>query len=349
MLSVDHTAVQEVKRHVFRFFHIVTGLCFIGSIVLPLAGCSHPNNPPEIISLTTRSRVVAPGDSVLIECTAADADQKDKLAYEWSADRGTITGYEGVVAWTAPAEEGLARITVTVSDRSGEMTTQSVAVIVKRNSPPVIQGVTADLEWVPPGGRVALRCVADDGDDDSLSYGWSPSCGVIEGEGDTVTWVAPETEMKCTITVIVDDGYDGRATGSVSIVSSRYEPLLVKGITVTPIDEPPYIVARTDWYKVYWEDSYAIECFVPDPDRIVLYEWSDGGAVAVFPVGVERIVFEGGPSKIRWTAPKAREELSLTVTVHDVDGNIASKTITLYVDTCTCAFPKSDQDEPGGT
>ena len=126
------------------------------------------------------------------------------------------------------------------------------------------------------------------------------------------------------------------------MVSSQFEPLLVSSVTVTPVDDPPYIVARNDWYKVYWEDSYIIQCVVPEPARIVSYEWSDGGPVATFPVGADRIVFEGSPSRIRWTAPKVREEFVMTVTVRDAVGNAATKSITLFVDTCTCAFP-----EPG--
>jgi predicted secreted protein len=315
-----------------------------GLIVLPLAGCTAPNTPPAIVSLEARARVVAPGDSVLVECVAEDADG-DALTYEWTSDRGTINGQAAAVAWTAPSEEGLARITVTVSDGGEESVRQSLAIVVRSNQRPVIAGVTADLDWVRPGESVLIRCAAEDGDGDVMKYTWSTTCGQISGEGDTVTWTAPDVETACTVTVVVEDGYDGRTSASVSVVSSLYEPLLIASMTVTPVDDPPYIVARNDWYKVYWEDSYVIECFVPEPGRIASYEWSDGGPVATFPVGVARIVFEGSPSRIRWTAPRVREEFTMTVTVTDVVGNKASKSITLYVDTCTCAFPAKGAEE----
>ena len=165
------------------------------------------------------------------------------------------------------------------------------------------------------------------------------------GEGSAVTWTAPAFDTDSTIEVIVEDGYGGRSKGAVSIVTSLFKPILVTGITVTPVEDPYHIVPRVDWYKVFWEDSYIIECSVSEPDRIVSYEWSDGGPVARFPVGAERIVFEGGPSKIRWSAPNARGEYQLTVVVRDEAGNSASKTVTMMVETCTCAFPKPEVEE----
>jgi len=315
-------------------------------LVLPFVGCAPPNVPPEIVSLEARARMVAPGDSVLIECVAAD-ENGDELAYEWTSDRGTINGYAGAIAWTAPAEEGLARVSVTVSDGGDVTTSDSIAITVKRNQSPVVSGVTANLEWVPPGESIGLHCEAEDPDGDMLTYTWTADCGELSGEGSNVIWTAPDVETECTVTVVADDGYEGRSKGTVSVVSSLYEPLLVAGITVTAVDEPFYIVPRDDWYKVYWEDSYVIECLVNEPERIVSYEWSDGGPVATFPVGAERIVFEGGPSKIRWTAPKERGEYLLTVTARDATDHVATKTITMMVETCTCAFPKPDvESEP---
>ena len=76
---------------------------------------SLPNFPPAIVSLASRDHIIAPGDSVLIECVALDVDG-DAITYNWTCDRGVINGQAGVIAWTAPAEEGLARVTVVISD-----------------------------------------------------------------------------------------------------------------------------------------------------------------------------------------------------------------------------------------
>lgn len=307
-------------------------------MTVAFVGCASGNTSPEIVSLESRARVVAPGDSVLVECVAVDADA-DELTYEWEADRGAITGYAGVVAWTAPSDEGPARVTVTVSDGGEHAASMSTTVVVRRNTAPLVTGIASTLAWIRPGESVMLTCEAEDADGDMLTYTWSSACGLVSGTGATVTWTAPDSEGECVVAVTVDDGYDGTATASISVATAKYEPLLVTDMAVTPVDVPPYLVPRTNWYKVYWEDSYVIECFTTEPERIVSYEWSDGGPVAAFPVGTERIEFEGSPSKIRWTAPNERGEYTMTVTVRDGLGNEASKSITLFVESCTCGFP----------
>ena len=331
----------------YRPVRPVLAIFLLALLSLPWVGCATPNTPPGIVSLTSRDHVIAPGDSVLIECVAEDADG-DELTYEWTCDRGVINGHTGVIAWTAPAEEGLARVTVDVSDGGEETVSQSITVIVRSNVSPAITGLTADLDWVRPGASTAVHCTAEDLDGDSLTYTWSTTGGQISGGGETVTWTAPDTENESTITVLVEDGYDGRASTSLSIVTSQYEPLLVTSMTVTAVDEPAYIMLRNESYKVYWGDNYVIDCTVSEPGRIVSYEWSDGTSVAVFPVGAERIVFESGPAQIRWTAPKERSEVVITVTAKDAAGNYASKSLTLQVETCTCAFPKPEVEEPQG-
>lgn len=306
--------------------------------VLPFGGCAPKNTPPEIVSLESRARIVAPSDSVLIECVAFDADG-DELTYDWTSDRGTIDGYAGVIAWTAPAEEGLARVTVSVTDGGDEGASESVTVVIKTNHAPVIRSVAAESAWIRPGESVLVHCDAEDSDGDALSYLWSAECGEITGTGDTVSWKAPESEGECVITVVVDDGYERQRTASTTLATAQFEPLLVTTMTVTAVDDPPYLVQRNDWYKVFFEDTYIIECFFTEPDRIVSYEWSDGELSATFPVGAERFVFEDGPSKIRWTAPHERGEYTMTVTVRDAAGTEASKSITLFVENCTCGFP----------
>ena len=342
VLSGTLESLQEVRVFVWQLCRLACVLAVLATPVL-LTGCAPQNIPPEITSLQSRSRVIAPGDSVLVECIAFDQDG-DELTYTWSSDRGTINGQLGVVAWTAPVQEGLGRISVVVSD-GGEVTaTQSTTIIVKSNTPPVVKGVTAEIDWVRPGETATVRCEAEDLDNDALTYVWSADCGEIQGQSATATWTAPESEGECRITVVVDDGYDGRATASMAIVSSQHEPLMVTSVMVTALDDPFYLEERSDWYKVYWQDSYVIECTVTEPERIASYEWSDGAVVASFPVGAGRIVFEGGPSKIRWTAPKERGEVTMTVTVRDNAGNEASRSFTLMVESCTCAFKSTDSE-----
>ena len=96
---------------------------------------------------------------------------------------GTINGQAGAVAWTAPAEEGIARISVTVSDGGDVAASDTIAIVVKRNQSPVVSGVTASMDWVKPGESVEVSCDADDPDGDTLNYTWSSDNGVAVGRG----------------------------------------------------------------------------------------------------------------------------------------------------------------------
>lgn len=78
----------------YRVLKTSTVCILAGLIVLPFAGCAAPNTPPAIVSLEARAQVVAPGDSVLVECVAEDVDG-DTLSYEWTSDRGTVNGNAG--------------------------------------------------------------------------------------------------------------------------------------------------------------------------------------------------------------------------------------------------------------
>ncbi len=298
-----------------------------------VGGCTSTHSVPEIVSLESGDRVIAPGDSVLIECVAVSADGGD-LDYQWDSDRGTLNGHDGTYAWTAPEQEGVARITVTVTNRAGVAVSESIAIVVKKNTPPVIAGVAADRGWVPPAGTVTLSCAAEDVDGDELTYTWSSDCGEIDGEGPSVTWTAPLAERECIIFVEVDDGYEGRARASLSIVVSVTEPLLVTHMEVTAVDNPRALVFSGGRYTIYRGASMIVRAIVNKREMVVSYEWTDGGTAAVFPVGSRRIRFEGGPEEIRWTAPEGRGDYTITAIVKGEGEEAARRSILVSVETC---------------
>ncbi len=88
-----------------------------------------PNNPPTIESLTTDCPRVRQGHSGTLTCTASDPDG-DELTYEWSAERGSISGEGAEVTWTAPNEYGTFLITVTVTDGRGGEAADEISIIV---------------------------------------------------------------------------------------------------------------------------------------------------------------------------------------------------------------------------
>lgn len=311
------------------------------------SGCAPKNSPPEIIGLACRQEIVAPLDSCLIECVAEDPDG-DALEYEWSSDSGTINGYEGTVAWTAPEEQGIYHVTVSVSDGGEEPPVSGkVTVIVKDNHYPAIDGLGTDCDWVVPGESCEVRCQAEDMDGDVLTYTWSADCGEIVGDGASAMWTAPDFEADCTVRVVVSDGYGGERTASVAMKAAVDPPLVVTDMIVAPVDEPEYLKFYDERYKILKGKTCTIRCVVNEPGRITSYEWSDGGPVSLFPVGGERFAFTSGPSEIRWTAPMERGEYVIKVTARDDEGHFAEKSIVVKVETCACAFdtPATESEE----
>ncbi len=314
-------------------------------VVAPLSACAPSDSPPRIVGLSCKQEIVAPLDSCLIECVAED-NEGDTITYTWSADSGTISGYAGTVAWTAPDKEGIYHVTCEVSDgaEGQETVAETLTMVVKDNHYPSIDGMGADQDWVRPGESCSVVCVASDIDGDELSYEWSADCGDVVGTGREAVWTAPDFEADCVIRVMVSDGYGGERTASAYVRTAAEQPLVVTDFVVTPLDEPQYLKFYDERYKILKGKTCTIQAVANEPQRIEKYEWSDGGPVSVFPVGGERFAFEA-PDKIRWTAPLEREEFTLTVTVWDAEGHSATKSIVVKVETCTCAFSSSDTEE----
>ena len=82
----DQTLYRPARLILASFLPLLLGL--------PSSGCAAPNVPPSIVSLESRTQMVAPGDSVLIECVAAD-ENGDDLSYEWTSVQGRSTDRRG--------------------------------------------------------------------------------------------------------------------------------------------------------------------------------------------------------------------------------------------------------------
>lgn len=326
-------------------------LCLLTLGLMPFSGCAAPNSAPAIVSLTISQEVVGPHDSCLVECIASDADG-DPLKYEWSVDSGSVAGYEGTVAWTAPEKEGIYHVTCEVSDgnkreEGSAPVRKTVTVLVKDNHYPAVDGMGADCTWIRPQEQCAVHCIASDIDGDVLTYTWSTDAGSVVGDGPDAVWTAPDVEGDFVVRVRVTDGYGGERTASTTIRTAADEPLVVTDMVVTMLDEPEYLKFYNERFKILKGRSCLIRCEVNDPLRIVSYEWSDGGPVCVFPVGSESFTFESGPNEIRWTAPREEADFEITVVARDADGHFAQKTIAVNVETCTCAFSdKASEESP---
>jgi hypothetical protein len=202
----------------------LTGIILVTVIALLFGGCSLFNRPPVISSLAILTEgEINPGSLVSIKCIATDPDE-DNLSYSWTADAGSFTDSGADVNWIAPDESGNYTIRAEVSDGHDTATDQIVVWVAIPNSPPVIQTMTAEYHRLKRASNTSITCVATDPDGDELTYTWSAvdengnPAGNFTGEGETVTWVAPNAYGTYTITVTVSDGRGGATEGTDEII-----------------------------------------------------------------------------------------------------------------------------------
>jgi hypothetical protein len=198
------------------------------------------------------------------------------------------------------------------------------------NHPPIITSLKAGREIVPTSGKCQIECIASDRDGSELSYEWSASDGNIDGNGTIVTWTAPNSVGTYTITVKVSNDSGGRDVGRITLTVQTNHTPTIESVNVTP-KEPGYMKEYSGGYKILKGKSCEIECVASDLDDDKLnYEWTaDDGSLS-----------EEG-SMITWTAPPKPPkggEVTITVTVSDSSGGMATKSIVFEVKTCACAL-----------
>jgi hypothetical protein len=305
-------------------------ICLIilaAAVLFSASSCTTPtNHQPIITSLETEAEWTIPLGSLQVTCIASDPDG-DELSYDWSASAGEVSGDGDTVTWVAPATEGSYGVAVTVSDGRGGEVMDYVTIAVRTNNAPTIAGLIADADWTTPSGSVQVTCTASDLDGDELSYDWSASGGDISGTGAVVNWTAPQEVGTYNVTVMVTDGYGGEATRSVSLGVTIGTMPTIEQLCVAP---KGHIYLRENTaghdYDVWKEKEYDIECIVSDASEVVSYEWScTGGSIS------------GEGSLITWTAPNELSiAVTVTVTVRNVLDDEVTRSIDLWVPSCTC-------------
>jgi len=307
---------------------VIAGIVVAVALVSILSYTMLANHGPAIISLGARPKEVLPSGSCQITCHATDPDgDDDELTYDWSASGGQITGEGATVNWTAPDSAGYYNVAVTVTDPPGDEVMSHVTITV--GSPPIITSLVADADWTTPSGRLRMTCNATDPDGDELTYQWTATAGNISGTGSAADWTAPKEVGIYDITVVVKDSRGGSVTDSLHITVATEQPAIIETLLITKDRYGHcYLKKSGEKYLVGKEQKYDIECIVSDTSIELSYEWSCTGG---------NIFGEG--SMITWTAPNSSVEVTVTLTVSDIAGNIASKDIILSVVSCShCTF-----------
>jgi len=173
--------------------------------------------PPVITSLAADADWVTPSGSVQVTCNATDPDG-DELSYEWTASAGSISGMGAVVSWAAPQEVGIYHITVVVRDSAGDSVSDSLHFSVATEQPPLVQTLritndryghcylkqSGEKYLVGKEQKYDIECIVSDTSTE-LFYEWSCTAGGIAGQGSLITWIAPNTTVEATVTVIASD------------------------------------------------------------------------------------------------------------------------------------------------
>jgi hypothetical protein len=106
-------------------------------LLLALAGCPQPKEPP-VISSIVGSRSVAARDSVDYVCRATDL-YPERLTYSWSREGGRLGWDWGdSVRWFAPESSGRGLVRVTVTDGDGLSAADSIAITVRAETTGVL-------------------------------------------------------------------------------------------------------------------------------------------------------------------------------------------------------------------
>jgi FlaG/FlaF family flagellin (archaellin) len=285
------------------------------------------NHRPAITGLEAPERVIPMGICQIV-CSVSDRDG-DELSYNWSASGGNISGTGASVNWTAPDSEGSYNVTVWVTDGRSVEVMKQVTITVRTNEPPTITSLVADADWTLLSSSLNLTCDASDPDGDELSYEWTATGGFISGTGAVVNWTAPEEVGIYYVTVVVKDGHGSTATDSVPISAVTEQPPNIEDLLITK-DRYGHCYLRkySAGYYVGKGQKYDIECIVSDTSGEVSYNWScDGGEIS------------GEGSLITWTAPNTSTDVTVTVIVSDIAGNMMTKNIVLKVVACSsCTF-----------
>jgi hypothetical protein len=133
---------------------------------------------------------------------------------------------------------------------------------------PYIINIKATPTNVSKGGLTSILCVAVDPDKNTLEYTWSAPAGLFYADttdpetnnvGNPIFWRGPETSGVYTITVTVDDGTGGSATGSVDVPVGNYKLLEVLGQGV--LEEPMGVYVEESSGKVWVADAFANKVF----------------------------------------------------------------------------------------
>lgn len=162
----------------------------------------------------------------------------------------------------------------------------------------------------------------------NFTYEWSNNGGSIQGEGEVIDWVAPDSPGTYTIRAEVQGDNGKRGTASITITVADNHAPVIEDLVITA-DHKFLKKEKDDGYLVGKDKTYNISCQAGDEDDDDLaYIWScDKGEIS------------GTDAKVIWKAPNVDGSFNITVTVSDGQNGVATQDIRVKVVRCSpCTF-----------
>jgi hypothetical protein len=194
------------------------------------------------------------------------------------------------------------------------------------NAFPVIDSLSQSRDTVAANGTVQLYVAAHDPDPgDTLSYGWTATCGAFDsGSTTNPTWTAPSVLGSCQITITVADNH-GAVTRGMMTVKVVDASQLGDAVVDVSVNTWPVITGMTGSVTLGATMVGVMAVTAGDPDGDALsYAWSTTCTGLLFDTAPPF-----GMSMVQFTMPGPSRSCAVTVTVSDGRGGNTKGTLTL--------------------
>ncbi len=264
-----------------------------------------PTGPtvPVIQSLSVYGMPATPGTSFTAMVVAQSA-QGLALTYTWTATSPWIVSPASVNSQTATitapnSYSASGTATIEVSDVSGRYALGTIALSTQGNTLPVINSIVIGPQPVYTAAN--LECDASDPDGDTLTYSWQ-----IGGEFpppssvNSTVWYSPGIPGYYKVSVVVDDGHQGFASGSsyMSIASAAPWPTThrdIQGTGLSSINTSAF-AGQLNW--TYTTGNFSIYSTpIIGADGTVYIGTTNGGT------GGELYAYDPSLGGLAWTYP----------------------------------------------
>lgn len=284
---------------------------------------------PRIDLVNISPQKVAPNDPVHLEVYAHDPDPGGPLTYVWTPQDTGIWNdrTSSTPVWTAPAEEGIYQLTITVIDQEFlidhftifidvdyKYGNGNVEIELGTNNFPIINAIIADPTRINRGESTQLFIDTHDPDGDSITLSWTSDLnGSFDDAGiqNPVFTVGSQVPYgPCILTVQVSDG-TLTTTGSIQINITE-NPQINLSPAVSSAFQSSNRVSPNGLIR------YIVRAQDPEGTPLT-FSWSANDGVLSSQVdSVDGLEYE---STIDWTAPSSgMDPFIISVDIVDAEG-----------------------------